>query len=525
MSIYRMRTQFGGALKILLGLIAFGFLVGGIFSFGPSQFRRQDKQKGGTGEVIARVNGIEITRGEFEAMVDPVLESYKRQGIRSYLQAAEIRAMQLQSVIGQLSVLAAAQAEKVDVSDSKVNEEVDKQVTRILNDSRQVVLGKLSKKQLKMDPRDDPDFAEQLRSIDSSVAHQEEIAKSRISTSAIKAELAQKGLEDKIRSTVKDVSDAEAKASYNVYKTDVVVVGGMGLPKDQIADYAKKVAGEIKGGTDPAKLPKNDKIQTSAQKADITSDNLTRMPALDKAMAKMKPGDVETVENPPYGWFVIRLNAMESKMPAGISQAKLKARAAEVKKARQEAAVFAFKNDLGKKMKIEILDPELQGYNYLSKMQQGFVNPADAKKNIGLAIGAFERARKARPENYYATAKLVQLLSMEGKYKEAADILYPMLEGKTATVEGSDLRILLGDALMKTGEKDKALDQFKKGSDAAMYDEGAHQQLMSRFQQLGQPALADAEAATIVEIKQRKEELQKSQSRNAPAPSAPKTKE
>src|SRR5690242_17383923 len=117
MSIYTMRTKFGGVLKILLGGIAFIFIVGGVYQFGPAMMGRGPNRSGGASDIVAKVNGIDIVRTDFENAWNSVQERARANGVHSALQYADLRAALFGQLVNSYLILSVAQAEGVDISD------------------------------------------------------------------------------------------------------------------------------------------------------------------------------------------------------------------------------------------------------------------------------------------------------------------------------------------------------------------------------------------------------------------------
>lgn len=529
MSIYKMRTQFGGALKVLLGLIAFGFLIGAIFSFGAAP-GGSGRQQAGASDVVATVNGMEIERGEFDTAWQRAVDEAAEMGVRSPLQLADRKGMVFMQLVQSRLILSAAKDMGVDVSDRKVEDEIDKAVTAYLNQNREVVLGKPGKAEKRpKDPRDDSEYRDALRSIESSVAQQEEFAKARIPEEQVRAQIAQQGIQDKLKAGIKPVTEADVKSSYNVYKLRQIFLPLSGLPKEQVSAKAKKIHDAATRGGDFAKLANENSqgpSKTSGGETEYSFDNRWTLPQqLRDKVERMKPGDVSPVIETPYGLYIVKLESVTPKPPAKLDKKTTTARRKEIQQDREMTAQMAFQENLDRGKKVKVMDPELEAYWAMFEAQRSFSDKAAYDKKMKLALTKLKEAVKEHPNNTVASAKLAQMLDQQGKTEEAIRVLYPMLEGENAATEGADLRMLLGDMLMKKGEKDKALEQYKIASEVApktvpqTYLQ-THQELMAKFQELSRPDLVAAEQKLIDQYNEQLKAMEKKAAK--PAPSAPK---
>ena len=536
MSIYKMRSLFGSWVKIvILGAIIVIFVVGAFWSFGGGAGDMGGKGNvGALDAVIARVNGDEITRGEFESAWMQAAENARNQGIHSPLQYADARAGIMQRLVQSRLILQAADELHVDVSDSKAEEEVDKIVTMYLNQNRQVVLGKLSKKQQATDPRDDSEYRGQLASVGSSIDQQEEMIRSRVPIAEVKADLAKQGIQSELMKRVKPVTQTDIADSYNSYNIRQIVLMAGKLPKAQVGNKAEKIRAEAQGGKDFATLAKlNSDYPDKATGGAAVYSFDTRfmfMPEVAKVIQGMKPGEISPIIDTQIGLFIVKLENIVPKMPAKLDAKAKKQRMDQIKQERQMSVMQAFQSEIGSKQKVDVLDPELLAYWQVGQAQQQASNPAAYQKYMAMALKSMQRAVKERENNQFAQAKLAQLQQQTGHTEEAIRLLYRMLEGKEATVESPDLRIMLGDLLVlkhKPTEDARAIKQYQVASESARNDIAIREQLLTKFQQLKRADLAAQESKLIAEAKQRMADLKALEAKRNPgkgasgAPGAP----
>ena len=520
MSIYKLRTEMGHYFKwLLLFVLVPIFVIGGMNYFGSGGAggpRESAEAKG----IIAKVNGEEISRRDFETAWERAAEEAKSRGLRSALAYADLRARLFQQMVNDITLLQAAKQMGIDISQDRVNAEIEKVVTMELNANREAVLGKLDRKGAAVDPRNDDEYKRELATINSSLALQIDIARSKYPESQVQARLAQQGLLARIKAGVKPVTDADITASYNIYKIRQIALPGGGLPQEQLMSKARKIAGEAASGADFAKLARENTPGPGGAKAgaaiDYTFESSFGYPEPVKgAIEKLKPGQVSPAIETPYGIYIVKLESVTPKIPAKLDKKGRDARRDQIRQMREFAAGSELQREIMKSQKVQVLDAEMQGYWSLFQAQRA-PNPVEMKKQVKMAISALMRARQEHPNNYIAIAKLAQLLYEDGKTEESVRLLYPMLEGDTATQEGADLRMLLGDMLIKKGEKDRAIAQYKIASEVAMVDPNIHQQLIMKFQQLKRPDLVAAENKWMADYNKRLEDM-KAMQRNLPA--------
>lgn len=530
MSIYRIRTGMGRLGRIFVfGSLAVVFLIGavGYFSGGFGGGKSEHYSDKGS-EVIAKINGAELTKSQYENAWNAAVEQARRQGPLSSLQSAQMRASMFQQMVNMQLLVSTAASMKVDISDRNVNAQIDKIVVEQLKQSRKAVLGDISKKQEKLDPRKDKEYTASLADSGLSIKTLEQDIRDKIPADQVRAEIAQEGIYKIIQEKAGQVSDKDITASYNVYKIRQIILMLGKTPKDQLESSAKKIVDEAKAGADFAKLANKysdgpDKVN-GGQAVYSFDSSFMFPPNVRKAIEKMKAGDISNPVKTDYGYYIIKLENVSAKLPGKLdSKTKAERRKAIVKE-REYSEMMALQSQIKKAQKIEILDSELLGYWNMYKANEEFANPEKRSELLNVAIEALKSARK-EGGNPSASVILALLLDQQDKTNEAIQILYPMLEGQGASVEGADLRIYLGNMLMKSADKDaktKALQQYQTASEiAGMRDMGIHQQLIERFKAIGQPELAANEQKIIDDYQKQMAEFQARQKEAAKSNAKP----
>ena len=530
MSIYKMRSLFGSWTKYIFGLIIFIFVVGAYFIFGGPGNNPQNSREERGSEAIAKVNGKEISRGEFEAVWEQVMEGQRKQGIRSPLRYADIRGSIFQSLVQSRQTLDAAAEMGVDVSDDKVEKEINKVVTMYLNQNREAVLGKLSKKQMKVDPRDDDEYKRELAGVNSSIAQQEQIVRTRIPVEQVRAQIAQQGVIQELKRRAKKVTNKDVMDSYNVYRIRQIILTKGSLPEEQISNKAKKILAEAKAGKDfgeLAKLNSEGPMKANGGEAEYSFDMRWMYPAeVQKVIKSMKPGKISPVIHTQSGLYIVKLESITPKLPPNLDKKAKAERTKMIKQDNEMNAMMAFQQRLTDKQKVEVTDPEMLGYWTLSQAMQSMSDPAAYEKKRAEAMKAFERALEIRANNIYAESKLAQLEMESGKTKEATSRLARLLD-VDHVVESPDLRMMLGDLLVKQNKTDEALEQYKIASESASYDPNIHQQLVMKYQQMKKLDMVAVEQKWLADYEKRMAELKAEQAKKMPksAPVSPKSGE
>ena len=210
----------------------------------------------------------------------------------------------------------------VDISDKSVNAEVDKFVVEYLKQSRIKVLGKISKEQAQIDPREDQEYTKELAASDISLRDIEDQAKNVAPVGDIKTRVAIKGIQDKIAEQVGDISDKDIENSYNVDSIRIILLSNKKLPEDQLAKKADSIVNEVKSGADFNKLAKEYSELPGSTTKPISYSYDTRFmfdPDGQQKIASMKPGDVSAIKS-NYGTFIVKLDKITPKLPANFDQ-------------------------------------------------------------------------------------------------------------------------------------------------------------------------------------------------------------
>ena len=430
--------------------------------------------------------------------------------------------------------LSAAQKMGVDISEKAVKKKREEMVVEYLKNSRRSILGELSEKREKTDPRKDREYAKQLASLNTSVSLMQEQARRLIPESQVRVQMADEAIQDYYRKKAGPVTDKDVESSYDVYKVRQIMLRSGKLPEEQMKTRADNILKQAKSGKDFEQLVKDNSDGPMASRGGQTEYSLDRYvstlqmaaqgfmmspPELWPAVKKLKPGDISNAINTEMGTYIIKLENVESKKPEKLDKKAKKERRDQLQGVVDIQARMEFDKKMRKGAKIEVKDYEMAGYYYLSEARKARREGDEDlyKKRLRLASAELKKATKEQRNNPFAAVKYAEVLEEQGKDKMALQVLYPMLEGEAAPAQGADASIWLGDLFLKVKDeegveegdtnKDKAIDQYQKASNAAIYDKSIHMQLKRKFEELGRQDLVQAEDKWIADFDKKQQDL------------------
>lgn len=553
MGLYKLRTEFSHQMKWLLIIIAFGFLVGGLYIFaGVGGGSSGHQGPVASSDVIATVGEMQITKGEMETAWEKQVEMLRDQGMRSTLQFAQRRAELFKSLLSDRVTLAIADELGVKVSDKEVNKKIDEVILMQLKASRKRIMGKMSATEEKTDPRDDRLFATELSKARTSVSQIEDNIRLQLPEDSVRSQLAQQGIQSKIKQRVGTVTSKDINDSYNVYTVRQIIVPKGNMPVEQLKTRVDKIVSQAKSGSDFAALAKQysqDKGKGGAQS--IAFDQVLGMwmmtmrggaqyapyvkSSLDiwNQVSKLKPGQVGTPIDTDQAVYITKVENMTQKLPAKFDKKAQKDRKVMIEGLRVWQESLKVEQQVRKNLDIKVTDPECLGYWELSQMGQNATSPAKMKQQMNRIKAAFTKAVATDAGNAYATAMLAVVLAQTGDSEQAITQLYHLLEGPESRGEGSDLRMMLGDLLWQSAKsneaakkpekaaeaKNKAIEQYIKASENSPLDATPHQELVAKFKQVGRPDLAAKEQQWLADFETKRKLLEAEKAKNASAPS------
>jgi parvulin-like peptidyl-prolyl isomerase len=500
MSIVRLRKVFRKRVKVrvgrrdvnlpswtelVFGVIILIFLVGAFYSFGGRGAR--DRGDSGSGAfmrtkgsaVIARVNGVKITRAAFDARVRMQLEG--AMGEADLTQERWVKSAVLDGMMESVLLRQAADKEKIGVSGDEVNQKKDQTIDDLMK-QRFPDQGRLrdflKKKQMGLDQ-----YKAELRG---------DLFKD---PEALKEQLAQEKLQKQIEDAVQ-ITDQELQDSYTeVQASHILIRPQKEAEKAQAASKGQKVDGDalaktradlilqqIKAGADFAKLAKENSADpgSAAKGGDLGFFRRGMMAKeFEDAAFKLQPGQVSEVVKTSFGYHIIKVIGQRSTLPKDFAKNKEMYRT-QLKDQRKYKAWQDYRDALKKAATIEVADPELQAYRLADEGKT-----AEAKPLLQAAV-------TGDPTNLSAAWELASLAEKDNETQVALDLLNKLAVGEQSA-RSPQLHLKRGDLCVKLGKKPEALEAYKQAFDWAsaftMPNFGVNMQLEGKVKALGGTAL------------------------------------
>lgn len=521
MGIYKIRTEFGHQLKWLMGILAFIFVVGAIWSFGTGQFG-DPQGSAGDETVVATVNHLEISRGELNAALDTMQGALRDAGVRSTLQVAEARARLIQQLVNARFTLLLADKLGVPVDENAVEAKREEILVQRLRVHRSRVMGKISSEEERLDPREDGAYRSALRNANLSLDEVVKQQSAYLPNAEIQQALAQDAIRRALERKAGMVSLDDIKNSYNVYSMRQIVIPTSNLPEAQLKTRVDKIVAEAKKGADFGALGKQYSADPAKGKLQTVSYGMLPPDVWDR-LSTMKTGEVGSPIATDLAVYVVKVENVAQKLPAKFDKKAQDERRKMITSQRMFAASLSVQQQMGNP-KVVVKDPEMRGYWLLSQAGQTR-NPAEAKQNLALAQKALKEAYgKSDNVSQYPGVMLALVMKDRGDKAGAKKLLGQLLEGQNSPVVGADLHIIYADLLLDSGSKEDAIKQYQVASESAgPLDGESHKQLIAKFKKLGRMDLAAQEQEAYDKYLANKKLIEAQQAKNAPQVPQPTT--
>lgn len=486
MSITQMRKRLGAHLRNLLWVLLVAFGVSCFYMYGSYL-------PGGTGggaqksppKVIAKVNRTKITRNELDAQSWQQQQMYAQFGGIPLSMAEMLRAQSFELLVDQILKLQDARKRKIRASKS----DIQKEIGRMADQQMAALKAQIPEKRLlptlkRIMASEGESAPENLTEKDFGKWLQERIASNR---DEIKQQVILKKLEEEVRNQVK-IDDAALRESFDEVRARHILIrmNPVGAQEEEREKARKKTEGilaKIKQGADFAALAKqNSEDPGSAQKGGDLGffGRDTMYGEFEKVAFSLQPGQVSEVVETPFGFHIIKVEEKRQKLPPDFAKKK-----EELKKdleARREQRAWAdYQEELKKKAKIKIFDPEIRGAKAIMERKpevalQEFQKaeayagglPADIQAGIHFAMG--------------------DLYSAKEQWKEAAQAYERCLQSGSGSVP--EVYMALGNTYAKQKNTTEAVEQYKAASEVAYEDQSIHQQLKEAYKRIGRQDLA-----------------------------------
>ena len=216
------------------------------------------------------------------------------------------------------------------------------------------------------------------------------------------------------------------------------------------------------------------------------------VPEFKQAAFSLKPGEItpDPVAAPQFGYFIIKLDSVQTALPADYEKNKAK----YIDQVRQQLAQEKYQTlmtGLKNSAKIVVKDPALAGDQALAQAAQSG-SPALSQPKYQAALADYQKALKANPP-------ALQKASLETALGEVYQALRQTPQAITAYEAALALRddpaleMMTGQLALQNKQNAQAVAHFQKASQLAWNDQSTHIQLLSLFQQAGRPDLAAKE--------------------------------
>lgn len=485
MSIVRMREKFANYLKPVL--IAFGviLIIGAAFQFGGGSMGGKNTQGTQNNDVVATVNGQNITSQDYDAALADQLKALKDQLGYQYnslgpVQMASIKSRVLSNLIQTRAIMLAAQQQNISVGYFERRSERNKMIDEAIKARRDQLQGGRKK------PLSDNEFERALANsrppmtVDSLRAEVE----AKLTPDVVDLQITANKLIAKINSSVGPIDDSRLKDSYRVVKVQQAIIGMTGMADAQAKRKAEEVLKKAKSGEDFGNL-----ITQNSDMKDTTAHDMPVM--MDPALMNIKDGQISGVLKSPYGsgYRVVKVLSSTVSLPKDFDKNKKKLRD-DLKKNLENQAMSDFQTNLNDSLKVDVKDPELRGYYFADKATAQIpMDMSDRKKYMNIAIESLSKATRQSGSSPEPFVKLAMLYAMDNKNDDALAILTDILDTRKIA-EGADLRVMHAGILMSKKDNAKYKDQVKNdlgvACDMAAVDQNP--QLHDRILQLAKQA-------------------------------------
>ena len=302
------------------------------------------------------------------------------------------------------------------------------------------------------------------------------------------------------------VTEDDARRFYTKYHTRHILIDNKKRSDVQAKAQAQDILAKAEApGADFAAMARkySDDPGTKAKGGDdgFIDETTQYIPEFKKAAFSLKPGEVtpDLVVSPQYGYFIIKLDAVKTDLPADFEKNKAKY-LDQIKQQRSQTQFQAQMASLKDSAKIDVKDPALAADRAFAQAKQQS-NPVSAQPKYQLALADYQKALKTNPpalEKAAINAALAQVYQALNQTPQAI----AAYEDALKTRDDASLEMTLGNLYLQNKDNANAVKHFQQASALAGNDQSTHVQLMMNYRQAGRPDLVATETAWLKQYAQ-----------------------
>lgn len=486
-------------LVIIAALLVFSFVYSGM----PGG-RGGAAAANGADETIGTVNGVPITRADFDQALSSVRQQAQMQA-QMFGQPATFGPLQSgalhQEALDQLTEakLRLAYAKKIGLK--VTDDDIAKQRMQIATQAN------LPEK-LGLKP------GASLTDIDAAFA---KLGQPRLEDRLPDDVVREYALQDKLDTYLKNkvvVSEQDARDSYTQYHTRHILIDNKKRSDVQAEQQANQILAKAKApGADFAALAKqySEDPGTKNKGGDDgwIDQNTGYVPEFKTAAFALKPGEVTLVKSPQFGYFIIKLEATRPNLPKDFEKNKAQY-ITQVQQQKQQKAQQDFmdslKNDPANK--IVITDPQLRADHEASEAAKES-DPAKQQQLFQSALADYQKALAAKPTLSAQGEINAQMAQIYQQQKQTGPAI-AALQAAVAAQDDPNLRMALGSLLLQNKQPKEAAEQLQAASKQAWDNPTLHNQLLGLYLQMKRPDLVAQEREWITKYQAQQKRQQAS---------------
>jgi peptidyl-prolyl cis-trans isomerase C len=494
--------ELGSPMAITLWVFIVIFFVGTYYMYGGGGDGGGGPQQAGprtVTPVVARVDGHEITRHEYEARL-----AWAQSGRSAPLtEQRQLKTGLLDAIIDNYLLLSAAHAEGIRVSNDEIEAKKNEMIEEIIEvryADRRILREALERENMSLDEFKQRRLRDQLPDEET-----------------IRTNLLYEKLEEHVERNVQ-VTDEDLRASFAEVNARHILIDPQRIMMEAQEEAAGEDGAEAAESETPmtfeqAELQARELMTEITQRLDDGEDFATlaeeyshcpsasdggdlgwfgpgqMVPAFEEVAFRLQPGELSDIVETDFGLHVIKVEDRREDVPD--DEALLSERREELMQQRIQRAWQDYQERLRAAAEIEIVDPELKAYKLLEE---------DPQQNVAEAAELLAAAADSDPYNASARFTLASLLRQGGQNEEAIRVLRQLTE----THEGSNspyVQMELATLMRETGRDEQAIEHLQQASDFAQgfdfQNYFVHMQAQRIFEELERPDLAEREQEWI----------------------------